>query len=281
MTEALGDPEPERRQLDWGEESALATEYAFEARPGRTYRLRQIASLLPSRLHVEPDREAMRLASKAGRQGFDRIREENRAEWQELWKGRVLIDADDDQWQRLADAAFFYLNASVHPSAPSSTSIFGLAQWNDYHYYYGHVMWDIETFCVPPLVLVQPDAARSLLDFRPRPSTPRRTTPSCMDVGVSSSRGRAVRVNGDESSPGSGEASWHEDHVSLDVAWAFAQFVHATDDGRFREDGRVRCCSAWPTGSRAVCARGEVASHSSRPWASPSVRCRPTTTPSR
>jgi hypothetical protein len=29
--------------------------------------------------------------------------------------------------------------------------MFGLATWHDYHYYFGHVMWDIETF-VPPLV---------------------------------------------------------------------------------------------------------------------------------
>ena len=236
VTEALGAPEPERRQLDWGAESALATEYSFEARPGRTYRLRQIASLVPSRMHDDPDHEAFRLASKAGRQGFDSLREENRAEWKELWKGRVLIEADDDRWQRLADAAFYYLNASVHPSAPSSTSIFGLAQWNDYHYYYGHVMWDIETFCVPPLILVQPDAARSLLAFRTK----------AIDAARNNAKLRGRRglqfpwesgpLNGDEASPGSGEASWYEDHVSLDIAWAFAQFMHASGDGRFTQD---------------------------------------------
>jgi trehalose/maltose hydrolase-like predicted phosphorylase len=28
------------------------------------------------------------------------------------------------------------------------------------------VMWDIETFSVPPLILLQPEAARALLEFR-------------------------------------------------------------------------------------------------------------------
>jgi protein-glucosylgalactosylhydroxylysine glucosidase len=236
VTEALGSPRPERRQLDWGMESALATQYSFDARPGRTYRLRQIASLVPSRMHDDPDQEAFRLASKAGRQGFDSLREENRAEWQELWKGRVLIDADDDRWQRLADAAFYYLNASVHPSAPSSTSIFGLAQWNDYHYYYGHVMWDIETFCVPPLILVQPDAARSLLAFRTQAVDAARNNAKLHGRRGLQFPWESGPLNGDEASPGSGEASWYEDHVSLDVAWAFAQFNHATGDGRFRKD---------------------------------------------
>ena len=43
--------------------------------------------------------------------------------------------------------------------------MFGLSYWPDYHYYRGHVMWDIEAFALPPLLLTDPDAARSLLDF--------------------------------------------------------------------------------------------------------------------
>ena len=104
------------------------------------------------RLHEDPDRQATRLVCRAAADGFEALREENRIEWRELWKARVLIDADDERWQTLADAAFFYLKSSVHPSAPSSTSIFGLAQWNDYHYYYGHVMWDVDLFRPPVAV---------------------------------------------------------------------------------------------------------------------------------
>jgi trehalose/maltose hydrolase-like predicted phosphorylase len=72
----------------------------------------------------------------------------------------------DKRWQALSDAAFFYLNTSAHSSSPSSTSIFGLASWHDYHYYYGHVMWDIEAFVIPPLLLLQPVAAKAMLDYR-------------------------------------------------------------------------------------------------------------------
>ena len=79
----------------------------------------------------------------------------------------VLLGADET-WQARADAAFFYLQSSVHRSSPASTSIFGLAQWRNYHYYYGHVMWDIEAFAVPPLLLTQPEAAASMLAFRRR-----------------------------------------------------------------------------------------------------------------
>ncbi|HEX5013498.1 MAG TPA: hypothetical protein VFV72_04990 [Candidatus Limnocylindrales bacterium] len=236
-TEFVGDDDVKPQKLDWGLESGLATEFRIKARPGRSYRVRQIASLVPSSLHSDPDRAATRMAARAADTGFDALREENRVEWNEHWKGRILIDADDDRWQQLADAAFFYLNASVHPSAPSSTSIFGLAQWRGYHYYYGHVMWDIESFCVPPLLFCQPDAARSILEYRTQ------TIPAARsNAKLNGRRGlqfpwEAGPLHGEEASPGEGKASWHEDHVSTDIAWAFTQYAHATGDPRFlRED---------------------------------------------
>jgi len=233
VSELKPEGDAERKVLDWGLESALATQYTLRARPGRTYRMRQMASLVPSVMHQDPAREATRLVTRAASVGFDELRASNRREWQELWKSRVVIDSDDTRWQELADAAFFYLNSSAHRSAPSSTSIFGLAQWDDYHYYYGHVMWDIELFCVPPLILCQPDAARSILQYRSRT-----LDAAHMNAKLNGRAGlqypwESGPLNGEESAPGSGKASWHEDHVSLDVAWAFAQFVHVTGDGRF------------------------------------------------
>jgi trehalose/maltose hydrolase-like predicted phosphorylase len=232
-TEFAGDAEAEPKPLDWGLESALATEVRLRAKPGVAYRLRQIASVVPSRLHHDPDREAARLVGGAAASGFDALREENRVEWNEHWKGRILIDADDDRWQRFADAAFFYLNSSVHPSAPSSTSMYGLGQWNDYHYYYGHVMWDIEMFSVPPLILLQPDAARTLLEYRTHEILSARNNAKLHGRRGIQFPWESGPQHGEESSPGAGEASWYEDHVSPDIAWAFAQYAHATGDGRF------------------------------------------------
>ena len=72
-------------------ESALTTEYAFRARAGRRYRLHQIACLVPSVLHHQPHREAVRLASRGGDLGFEELRRQNRAAWQELWQGRIHL----------------------------------------------------------------------------------------------------------------------------------------------------------------------------------------------
>jgi trehalose/maltose hydrolase-like predicted phosphorylase len=148
----------------------------------------------------------------------------------------VLVTADDDRWQRLADAAFFYLNTSVHRSAPASTSMYGLAQWNDYHYYYGHVMWDIETFAMPPLLVQQPAVARSLLSYRTATISAARANAKLHGRGGLQFTWESGPLRGQEATPVPGTASWHEDHVSLDVAHAFAQYVYATGDERFARD---------------------------------------------
>src|SRR5439155_25847882 len=170
---------------------------------------------------------------RAGASGFDALRAQNRMVWNDLWRGRVLVSAEDRRWQEFADAAFFYLNASVHQAAPASTSIYGLAQWVDYHYYYGHVMWDIETFSLPPLLLLQPNAAHALLEYRSQTLASAR-----MNAKLNGREGlqfpwQSGSVAGQETMPGIAVPAWYEDHVSLDVAHAFAQYAFATGDRRF------------------------------------------------
>jgi hypothetical protein len=240
VSELVGAENAKRSRDEWGEQSPLATEYRLRARRGQHYRLRQIASLVPSELHSQPDQEATRHAALAQSLGYERLREENRAAWSELWRSRVVLHGADTRWQALADAAFFYLNSSVHPSSPASTSIFGLAQWHDYHYYYGHVMWDLEVFALPPLVLLQPDAARTVLDFRfERREAARRNAKLYGRRGLQFPWESSM-TTGEESTPGAGHGAWHEDHVTLDVAHAFAQYAMATGDTLFLRE------HAWP-----------------------------------
>lgn len=258
VSELLGDEGAERRLAKWGLEADLATDYAIRTKTGRRYRLRQIASVVPSVTHHDPDHQAARLVARAKEDGFDRLRNENRIVWEQLWRSRILVDADDPRWQAYADAAFYYLNSSVHPGAPASTSIFGLAMWRNYHYYFGHVMWDIEFFGVPPLLLLQPQGARAVLDYRTRMITGARNNAKLNGRDGLQFPWESGPETGEEATPGAGRSSWHEDHASLDVAWAFAQYAHATGDRRFlmHDASRVLYGVAdWAT-SRAARRRG-------------------------
>jgi trehalose/maltose hydrolase-like predicted phosphorylase len=218
----------------------LGVTWSGRARRGQTVRLRQICAVTPSSLHGRPDFEAVRQAARASERGFDALRADNRAAWDEIWAGRIVLDGAGDRWQGLADAALFYMASSTHPASPASTSIFGLATWRDYHYYYGHVMWDIEAFITPVLTLLQPRAARSLLDFRSRSLA--------SAVGNSRLRGtlgarfpwEASASTGQGATPLPGTAPWTEEHVSPDIANAFAFHALATGDPIFLRE------HAWP-----------------------------------
>ena len=238
ITELVGaKAEPEKPPL---ESRTLITSYALKARAGQSYHLRHIASLIPNVTHAAPDLQAVRQVALARKRGFKAIRASNQDVWSDLWKGRIKIACADRRWQALADAALYYLLSSTHVASPASTSIFGLATWHDYHYYYGHVMWDIETFVVPVLSLLQPHAAESILDYRVRS-----ISGAASNARLRGRRGlqfpwESAPSSGQESAPLPGSASWHEDHVSLDVARAFAFHADVTGDLEYLRE------SAWP-----------------------------------
>ncbi|TFW14213.1 glycoside hydrolase family 65 protein [Brevundimonas intermedia] len=232
--------EAERKVEAWDASGPLVSTYQLRAAKGRTTRLRQMAALVPSVIHARPDEEAVRRVDRARETGFDTLRRRNREAWADLWLGRIVVRGAQPDHQALIDAAYFYLNSSAHSASPASTSIFGLATWHDYTYYFGHVMWDVDAFCIPPLVLSQPDAARAALDFRTRG-----LAAAGSNARLSGRRGlqfpwEAAPMTAQEAAPGGGSAAHHEDHVSLHVARAFAMYADATGDEAFlRED-------AWP-----------------------------------
>jgi trehalose/maltose hydrolase-like predicted phosphorylase len=228
-----------KRELD-DDLAPLFTTYEFKATAGATAVLRQIAALVPRQVHEYPQRQATRLVAIGARTGFDALRSENRAAWRELWKGRVLLSGAGTRWQSLADAAFYYLHASAHPSSVFSTSMFGLAFWPNYHYYRGQVMWDIESFVFPALVLTDPHAADALLRYRTD-----RLNAARRNAAMNGYRGLQFPwaggpLDGAEEIRVSAPLVPFEQHISLSVARAFAQYVHVTGDADFLDE------RAWP-----------------------------------
>jgi trehalose/maltose hydrolase-like predicted phosphorylase len=206
----------------------FSTAYRSRARSDRRYRLTLLTAVVPELSHARPDEQAGRLAAVGAKRGFERLREENASAWREAWRGRIEIDGADKRWQSITDASLFYLLSSTHSASLASTSLFGLAYWPNYHYYHGHVMWDIETFTVPPLLLLAPDAAHALLDYRFRHLTAAQHNAAMHGWRGAMYPWESCPQHGEESTPGA--RPYTEDHVSADVALAFAGYVHATGD---------------------------------------------------
>jgi hypothetical protein len=230
ITRFEGAGEVQRRLEPSDELAALRTTYGFDATPGTAYVLRQTTSLISSPMNSDPDRQATRMAIVGSLRGFDLVRRENRDAWNQIWRGRINLCGAGTSWQRLTDAAFYYLHASAHAASLFSTSMFGLAYWPNYHYYRGQVMWDIETFAFPTLLLTTPETAAALLDFRWHGVDAAHRNAAMNGYLGLQFPWAAGPLSGEESIRTSAELVTVEQHVNMSVAHAFAQYVYVTGD---------------------------------------------------
>ncbi len=237
-TAVAGGAGVERSTATRDDRGRFSTTYDLRARRDRRYQVGLITAVVPELSHARPDEEAGRLAAVGAKETLNGLRRANRAAWDELWRGRIVLDGAEQRWQAITDASVFYLLSSTHSASLASTSLFGLAYWPTYHYYHGHVMWDIETFTLPPLLLLAPHAAHALLDYRFR-----NLGAAHHNAALHGWRGamypwESCPQHGEEATPGA--RPYTEDHVSADIALAFAGYVNATGDVDYAR--RI----AWP-----------------------------------
>lgn len=237
-SELQGDEGAAHRRTNFGpEKGILLTRYSITATQGGQYVLRQIASLVPGCLQSEPHWHASRMAGMGSWHGFDELRRANREAWTEIWKGRPVILGADAEWQEITDAAYFYLHSTINNMLPCSVAPYGLSR-KEYH---GHVFWDTDSFMFPPVLLTAPKAARAMLDYRSD-----RVRQARDNAALSGYAGLQFPwqsgMTGSEVSPfwTGAQGGAAEQHINLEVAFAFAQYVHATGDEMFLKQ------QAWP-----------------------------------
>ena len=103
--------------------------------------------------------------------------------------------------------------------------MFGLAYWPNYHYYRGHVMWDVEAFAFPVLLLTAPATARALLSYRVERLPAARRNAAMHGYGGLQFPWESSPLAGDEVYRVNAPELGFEQHVSFSTALAFARFV--------------------------------------------------------
>ena len=130
-------------------------------REGETFSLSMITAL-SSTAHVQdPANEAERLAVFALLQGTEDLIRTHELRWHELWTSDIQI-AGDLRTQRDVRFALYNLYSYARADQDYSLAPMGLSNLE----YYGHIFWDCELWMFPSLLVLQPDLARSLLDYR-------------------------------------------------------------------------------------------------------------------
>jgi len=90
-----------------------------------------------------------------------RLLKRHRQEWNELWKSDIRIEGD---LESQLDVRFALYNLYAYQRDDSDLSIppMGLSAPG----YNGHVFWDSELWMYPPLLVMQPDMGRSMMNYR-------------------------------------------------------------------------------------------------------------------
>ncbi|MBX9782079.1 MAG: glycoside hydrolase family 65 protein [Chitinophagaceae bacterium] len=135
--------------------------FSKQIKAGETYRYSIVGSSITSAHHDDPLNEAERLTIYAKLEGRERLLQFHTQAWDELWKSRIVIEGDE-QSQQDVNSMLYHLYSFTREGTALSPSPMGLSGLG----YNGHVFWDTELWMFPALLVLKPELAKSMMEYR-------------------------------------------------------------------------------------------------------------------
>jgi len=201
---------------------------------GQTYAYAVAGSSITSAHHPDPLNEAERLTIFARLEGRQRLLDFHQKAWQDLWKSDIQVTGDA-QAQQDVHSMLYHLYSFSRAGTDYSPSPMGLSGLG----YNGHVFWDADLWMFPALLVLHPDIAKSLVEYRfRRLDLARRNAFAHGYQGTMYPWESAD--SGVEETPVWALSGPFEHHITADVALAAWQYYSVTQDRAWlREKG-------WP-----------------------------------
>ncbi len=159
------DPDAGLEHRAWQSDDRIWFDTRIALPAGRAREFTIATAYRSSRERPLPGALAWDVVERALDDGWDAVHHEHAAAWAGLWQSRVVLHGAPDELQRVTDAALFHLVSAIRPGAGDSIGPMGLTKV-DLNNYAGHVFWDAETWMYPALLLLHPELAASMLDYR-------------------------------------------------------------------------------------------------------------------
>jgi protein-glucosylgalactosylhydroxylysine glucosidase len=128
---------------------------------GETYRFSIAGSSITSAHDEDPLNEAERLTIFAKLQGADRLISFHEKAWNDIWKTDIQISGDE-QSQQDVHSMLYHLYSFTREGTSFSLSPMGLSGLG----YNGHVFWDADLWMFPALLVLHPEMAKSMIEYR-------------------------------------------------------------------------------------------------------------------
>ena len=201
---------------------------------GQTYSYAVVGSTISSAHDADPLNQAERLTIFARLEGRQRLLDFHNRAWQDLWKSDIQLTGDA-QAQQDVHSMLYHLYSFSRAGTDFSPSPMGLSGLG----YNGHVFWDTDLWMFPAMLVMHPDIAKSMVEYRyQRLEAARRNAFAHGYQGAMFPWESAD--SGVEETPVWALSGPFEHHISADVALAAWQYYCVTQDKAWlREKG-------WP-----------------------------------
>ncbi len=208
--------------------------FSKKIKAGETYRFSIAGSSITSAHHDDPLNEAERATIFAKLEGRDRLLKFHHQRWDDLWKSDIQIEGDA-QAQQDVHSMLYHLYSFVREGTALSPSPMGLSGLG----YNGHVFWDTELWMFPAVLVMHPELAKSLVEYRfQRLAAAKKNAFSKGFKGAMYPWESAE--TGVEETPVWALSGPFEHHITADVAFAAWSYYAVTQDKQWlREKG-------WP-----------------------------------
>ncbi|MFP3833285.1 glycosyl hydrolase family 95 catalytic domain-containing protein [Chryseobacterium sp. SIMBA_028] len=136
--------------------------FMTKLKKGKKYRFAVAGGICTSKDVTDPVNESERQPIFALQEGIDSMLDRHKKAWAALWdSGDIEIEGDLDAQQRIR-FALYNLYSSIRSGSRLSIPPMGLSSQG----YNGHIFWDTELWMYPVLLAMQPEMAKSCLDYR-------------------------------------------------------------------------------------------------------------------
>ena len=226
--------EPELIHEMWDNNMHLS-KFKKKLKAGTTYHFAIAGASITSAQHDDPLNEAERYVIYAKLQGTTTINEFHNAAWDSLWKSDIIIDGDDAS-QRDVHSAMYHLYSFVREGTSYSPSPMGLSGLG----YNGHVFWDAELWMFPALLVLHPEMAKSMVEYRYQ-----RLEEAKHNAFAHGYKGAMYpwesAATGNEETPVWALSGPFEHHITADVAIAAWNYFAVTQDTVMAKRKRLSC----------------------------------------
>ncbi|ANE49177.1 glycoside hydrolase family 65 protein [Flavisolibacter tropicus] len=234
--------EPELIHEMWDNNMHL-TKFRKQLKAGTTYHFAIAGASITSAHHEDPLNEAERYVIYAKLEGTKRLLQMHANAWDSLWKSDIVIEGDDAS-QREVRSAMYHLYSFVREGTAYSPSPMGLSGLG----YNGHVFWDTELWMFPAMLLLHPEMAKSMVEYRYQ-----RLQQARHNAFAHGFKGAMYpwesAASGNEETPVWALSGPFEHHITADVAIAAWNYFAVTQDTSWlKEKGFpiiMECADFW------------------------------------